>query len=116
MPAAPCSHCGTPHLTAGGLCPDCKLERDQRRGQREQQRRGTTTQRGRGWQHQKRAAALRTEAEAKGLPCHLCQRPIDYRLRKPNPWAFEADHLDTDPLGPLAPAHSYCNGSKGKPA
>lgn len=51
-------------------------------------------------------------------PCHLCNEPIDYSLRYPDPWSFVVDHIvplnrgGTDSLDNCAAAHNRCNRDK----
>lgn len=66
---------------------------------------------------------------AKGEPCHLCKRPIDYSLPAGDPWSFELDEIvpvsryreggyetaeqcAQDPAN-HAPTHRICNQLKG---
>jgi hypothetical protein len=61
-----CSNCGNPTTRGNhGRCPDCH------RGNR---RAMTTTQRGYGWQHRQRRAALLPAAY--GTPCPICHQPM----------------------------------------
>ena len=69
-----------------------------------------------------RAAIKRTKP-----PCHICEHPIDYSLRSPDPGSFEVDHiipLDSaktpedraalDVLSNKAASHRACNRAKWK--
>lgn len=68
-----------------------------------------------------RAARSRVKTRARyGEPCGLCGKPIDLTLRRPDPMAFEADHIVPVSMGGhrtkqsnLQPAHALCNGQKG---
>ena len=102
MPTRPLSRCPTcKRLHPGtGRCPAC---------------RGTTTERGYGIVHQRRAARLRAESEQTDAPCCLCGEPIDYMLHRPHPMAFAAHHLTRDKLGPMGPTHAVCNDRAGQP-
>ena len=74
--------------------------------------------------------ALRNRVKAMGLPCWLCNRPIDYSLTtyvdpkdgrtKRHPMSFELDEvvpvsLGGDPLDfdNVRPAHRICNQKRG---
>lgn len=111
MTASPCNRCGTPHQLAGGLCSPCKAARNQARNA-DRPRYASAS---RGPEHQRRARQLRKDSEAAGAPCHICGRPIDYSLKAPSPWAFNADHLTPDPAGPLGASHAYCNNARRRP-
>lgn len=67
-------------------------------------------------EHEARAAALRADAERRGLPCGLCFEKIDFSLRSPHPRSFVAHHLTRDKRGPIGPAHRRCNERAGQPA
>ena len=60
-----------------------------------------------------RAAIKRTKP-----PCHICEQPIDYALKTPDPMSFEVDHLiplargGTDTLANKAASHRACNRAK----
>ena len=63
---------------------------------------------------------VRAELKAKGLPCHICGRAIDYNLPSTHPQGFVLDHLV--PLAfnghavarsNVAAAHRLCNGKRG---
>jgi len=51
-------------------------------------------------------------------PCHICEQPIDYSLRYPDPRSFVVDHIipinrgGSDTLDNKAAAHSACNWAK----
>ncbi len=51
-------------------------------------------------------------------PCALCESPIDYSLRNPDPMSFEVDHIlalhngGTDTLDNKQAAHRRCNRAK----
>lgn len=57
---------------------------------------------------------------ASAMPCSLCKKPIDYRLKFPHRMSFSLEHRvpvwaggsDTDPAN-LAAAHLSCNSSRG---
>ena len=102
MSTKPCVRCGVPG-TRNGICPTCQVFTS--RGP------GSTTKRGYGSTHQRRAAALR----GRGLPCSLCGQEIDYQLTAPHPHSFTAHHTTRDKSGPIAPAHRFCNEREGKP-
>lgn len=65
---------------------------------------------------------LKRMSRAKNADCHLCEGvkgPIRYDAGPSDPLSFEADHISAvaaggHMLGPLAPAHKTCNGSRGK--
>lgn len=74
-----------------------------------------------------RRTNLRNRIKALGLPCHLCELPIDYTLPYMHPDAFVLDEivpvsagatedekvrLATDP-GNVGPAHRHCNQERG---
>ena len=62
-----------------------------------------------------------TVAKANGEPCWICGQAIDYDSPPGTPGSPTVDHLDPRahghpvlaPLHRLAPAHSYCNSSRG---
>lgn len=76
---------------------------------------------------QKLRDTFRRSCAAEDAPCWICRQRIDYSIRnqrgeRPNPDAFEADHLyprathpelALDPAN-LRPAHIRCNRSRGK--
>ena len=77
------------------------------------------------WSGRRAQAALR-QVRARGmrekLPCCLCGKAIDYRLRRPNEMACSVQHkiprslrpdLTWDPSN-WAPAHLLCNWKAGK--
>jgi 5-methylcytosine-specific restriction endonuclease McrA len=51
-------------------------------------------------------------------PCHICEQPIDYSLKSPDPMSFEVDHVlalhngGTDTLDNKAASHRQCNREK----
>jgi len=57
----------------------------------------------------------------RGAPCWLCSEPIDYRLRRPHPFAWEMDHIIPVSEAPnlaldhnnVAAAHHDCNQRRG---
>lgn len=63
---------------------------------------------------------LRAQLKAQGLPCWLCQQPIDYDVSYPDPRSFTVDHVvpvskggaSVDPDN-CRPAHLHCNQRKG---
>ena len=104
-----CLHCGRMYQPWSrnnrGRCPDClrKYEREKR------QRRGSTTQRGLGAEHQRLAKQVLSEEQA----CWLCGEP-----------AHPDDPLEVDHVVPrskggatvrsnLRAAHASCNRSRG---
>lgn len=95
MVTRPCLACGTPGTR--GRCDNCGGRR--------------TTARGYGADHQRRVAALRTQAN----PCALCGQPIDYTLRSPHPGSFSAHHTTDDKRGPIVASHRLCNEQAGQP-
>lgn len=60
-----------------------------------------------------RAAIRRTKP-----PCHICEQPIDYTLKSPDPMSFEVDHIvplargGADVLANKAASHRVCNRAK----
>jgi len=60
-----------------------------------------------------RAAIRRTKP-----PCHICELPIDYDLKSPDPMSFEVDHIiplargGADVLANKAASHRSCNRTK----
>ncbi|WP_028637728.1 HNH endonuclease [Nocardioides sp. URHA0032] len=62
---------------------------------------------------QHRRAIARTKP-----PCALCEQPIDYTLRSPDPMSFEVDHIlaidngGPDTLGNKQASHRKCNRAK----
>lgn len=68
-----------------------------------------------------RAARSRVRTRVRyGEPCGLCGEPVDLELKRPDPMAFEADHIVPVSKGGhrtrqnnLQPAHAICNGQKG---
>lgn len=57
----------------------------------------------------------------KGLPCWLCTRTIDYKLKHPHPECFSLDHAKTVKeapelildIGNWRPSHLDCNQRRG---
>lgn len=54
-----------------------------------------------------------------GVPCAICDRPIDLALKYPDPWSMVVDEIvpvayGGDPLSwsNTEPAHRWCNGIK----
>ena len=51
-------------------------------------------------------------------PCHICEMPIDYVLRSPDPMSFEVDHIvplargGADVLANKGASHRVCNRAK----
>ena len=51
-------------------------------------------------------------------PCGICEQPIDYTLRSPNPMSFEVDHIiaidngGADTLDNKQASHRMCNRVK----
>jgi 5-methylcytosine-specific restriction endonuclease McrA len=72
--------------------------------------RGTTTERGLGWDHVKDKRRLMA-AHRDGDPCWRCGRPM-YKWQR-----LERDHVTPRALGgmdgPAVLAHAYCNRSAG---
>lgn len=77
------------------------------------------------WEGRRRAAAL-ARVKANGArnqtPCCLCDQPIDYRLRYPDPWSCSVQHVKSrrdhpelvwDPAN-WRPAHLQCNKEEPK--
>lgn len=62
---------------------------------------------------QHRRAIARTKP-----PCHICELPIDYALKSPDPMSFEVDHIlalangGADDLSNKAASHRRCNRAK----
>jgi 5-methylcytosine-specific restriction endonuclease McrA len=62
---------------------------------------------------QHRRAIARTKP-----PCGICEQPIDYTLRTPDPMSFEVDHTlalangGTDTLDNKQASHRRCNQAK----
>ena len=62
---------------------------------------------------QHRAAIRRTKPA-----CGICEQPIDYTLRSPDPMSFEVDHIlalhngGTDTLDNKQASHRMCNRAK----
>lgn len=62
---------------------------------------------------QHRRAIARTKP-----PCHICEQPIDYSLKSPDPMSFEVDHMlaldngGADTLDNKAASHRKCNREK----
>lgn len=62
---------------------------------------------------QHRRAIARTKP-----PCGICQQPIDYALRSPDPLSFEVDHIiaidngGADDLSNKQASHRKCNREK----
>jgi 5-methylcytosine-specific restriction endonuclease McrA len=60
-----------------------------------------------------RAAIKRTKP-----PCGICQQPIDYTLKSPDPMSFEVDHVialangGADTLDNKQASHRKCNRDK----
>ena len=65
-------------------------------------------------------AGIIADAEAGGVPCWICRRPIDYSLRGTHPHAPSLDHLVPrfmggellDPAN-VAVCHFGCNSRRG---
>lgn len=86
-----------PRLTTGSRCPSCTRAKNRKRG--------TTSQRGYGWNHQQRKA----QDEAATLPtdpCPRCHQPLG-----PPPW--DQGHT-TDRAGYEGPTHQACNRATAK--
>lgn len=77
-----------------------------------------------GYTWKKLRATCLAEGRKRNTPCALCGKPIDYLLKRPNPWAPQADHIvplsDLPPgdkrrerLSNLRPVHAYCNQRRG---
>ena len=51
-------------------------------------------------------------------PCGICEQPIDYTLKSPDPMSFEVDHVialvngGTDTLDNKQASHRHCNREK----
>ena len=64
---------------------------------------------------------FREQCAAAWTPCHVCNQPIDYRLKHGDPWAWELDHLVPvirDPslalvVSNFRASHSVCNKRRG---
>lgn len=104
MPQCECLDCRT--LTRHGTrCPRCAAVKERARDQQ----RGTTTQRGLGWDHQQAAKLILAGAEL----CAHCGQPAT-----PND-PLEAGHEQaranggTNDLANYRPEHRSCNRSKG---
>ena len=100
MKVCPTPNCGT--LVRTGKCTPCQ--------QADRHRRGTTTQQGYGWEHQKRRARLLAEL-VDGTPCPICHRPMN----KTDP--LDAGHatpiaIDSDSIADRLECAS-CNRSAG---
>jgi hypothetical protein len=111
MPNRPRSRCTNPACRrlhdSTGLCPGCRRAGDSRR----YARRGTTTERGLGWDHQQAAAQVLQDATHCAL-CGLPPRPDD---------PLQAGHVDprerggsNDPAN-YQPEHRSCNSRKISP-
>jgi len=65
-------------------------------------------------------ASFRHQCELSRAPCARCKAPIDYQLKHPDPWAFQADHIQPGSTHPhlffirsnLRPLHARCNWSR----
>lgn len=74
-----------------------------------------------GRRKQKATELVRRRGEAAGLPCCICEQPINYALRYPHPDSCSVQHLRSQRDFPhlrwepsnWAPAHLYCNTSLG---
>lgn len=105
MPMRPCLDCGRP--TEGSRCPSCRGEQNRARDQR----RGTTTARGYGAEHQAARAAWEPVVHAGGVLCRryptgLCVAP-DPVIQPDEPWHL--GHPDRHCAAPKAPEHALCN-------
>lgn len=114
-----CLDCGRP--APATRCDSCAQVRTIQlapvRAARERDReRPSTTARGYGSEHRKRAALLRAISSVQHAECLLCAGPIDYRLRSPHPLSFAAHHVTQDKHGPMVPAHRVCNEREGQPS
>jgi hypothetical protein len=104
MPQRECLDCRT-LTTNGSRCPTCTAARSRVRDQQ----RGTTTQRGLGWDHQKAAALILDGAEV----CGRCGQPGT------DTDPLEAGHRTaranggTNDLSNYRPEHRSCNRAAG---
>lgn len=69
--------------------------------------------------HASRRRKLRARVRARGEPCAICGRPIDYDLPAGDDWAYELDEILSrwrggDPLDAsnVQPVHRVCNRLK----
>jgi hypothetical protein len=90
MPLRRCLDC--PRLTTGTRCPSCTRAKDRKRG--------TTSARGYGWDHQQRKAEDE-EHTTPADPCPRCGLPLG-----PPPW--DQGHT-SDRTGYEGPTHIRCN-------
>lgn len=61
---------------------------------------------------------LRERLKAQRLPCHICEKPIDYDLPAADKDSFTADHVEPyatggSNTGTLLAAHRGCNSRRG---
>ncbi|WP_459804987.1 HNH endonuclease [Herbidospora sp. RD11066] len=103
MPRRECLDCETLHSGSGPRCETCRLKRQRVRDAE----RGTTTERGLGWEHQKARALLLADQPA----CHWC-----------GAWpATHADHVQQRALGGRSVLENYvpscasCNEARQPP-
>lgn len=105
----PCLDCG--RVSPGPRCPEHEAAAVSRR----ENVRGTASQRGYDSAHRARALALKKAAKSYDSPCSICGRGINYDLKYPDPYAFQAHHITSDKAGPLEPSHALCNQRVGRP-
>lgn len=73
-----------------------------------------------GRRYQTFKAAVRNVHQDHGLPCALCDQPINYALHYPHPLSWSLDHIRSmmaggavfDPAN-TQPSHLRCNQSRG---
>lgn len=99
MPRRECIDCGT--LTAGSRCPECTRAKDRARG--------TTTQRGLGWEHQQAARALLADATV----CAICHLPPTADDPLTAGHLIPRDFGGTSEADNYQPEHRSCNVRKG---
>jgi 5-methylcytosine-specific restriction protein A len=104
VPVAPRAYCSgkgrrcTNRATSGGLCDDCRLERERRID------RARPTASARGYDQQWRATRAAFLEEHPTCECDVCLKLPEWR----RPQATDVDHRDG--LGPLGPAgHDFAN-------
>lgn len=97
-PARICPKPGCPHITQGRYC--------EAHNQEYEAKRGGSSQRGRGYAHRKKRAALDVEVQRGTVPCVFC----GLLIQPDEPW-----HLDHTPdrTGYRGAAHATCNTRDG---
>lgn len=107
--ARPCLKCQQLHKDYGDYCARCRAEINRQRESdpsRVAKKRMLYNK-----DYRLRRQAMVQATIDNNLPCHICKKPFIYASE------ITADHIDAgNPNSALAPAHSYCNSSRGNKA